>query len=380
MKGRNSNIEALRIISMILIVMCHYSSHELGGTSLFYSFQRYIAGVTILGGGFGDALFILISGYYMCEQRFTGRKLARLWGEVFCYSLGCYLLIQILQHSGYADLLASLEIEHGFRQLLMAVIPIGYGTYGFATTYVVLMMISPLLNLILHRLRKEQLLTVLAMATVFWSILPIFTRTGYEQSTLGWFIVLYLYAGYIRLYVQVEGSGRYGRNIALAILAYAVVIISAISMIYVGHITGIDQLIISSSRFASLHSPFVLLFGVEAFLAALKMQPVINRAMNVIASASFGVYLIHNNEMFKPLILKWAANVIAVMGSPQRLILHTILTVLLVYVVCVIMDLIRQRTVERLWMAMVDCLAVPVNQLCSSCLGCGIGMIERIVR
>lgn len=380
MKDRNSRIEILRIISMILIVMCHYSSHELGGTALYYSFQRYVAGVTILGGGFGDTLFVLISGYYMCESRFAGRKLARLWGEVFCYSLGCYLLIQIMQYGGYADLLSTLEIENGLHQMLMAVIPIGYGTYWFATTYIVLMIISPLLNQVLHRLRKEQLLTVLAIATVFWSILPIFTGTGYEHSSLGWFAVLYLYAGYIRLHVQMEMAGGYGRNIALAILAYAVVIVSAISMIYAGHIMNIDQLIISSSRFASLHSPFVLLFGVETLLAALKMMPVTNKRINVIASTSFGVYLIHNNEMFKPLILKWAANVISYIVSPQQLILHTVLTVLVVYAACVIIDLVRQATFERLWIKMIDRLALPVQQIYSKCLRWSTGMIERIVQ
>lgn len=86
---RNSNIEMLRIFAMFLIVLSHYSYHGLGTENLAYGANRYFA-VFFCNGGIGNAVFFLISGYYMCTQRFTLRKLIRLAGEIWFYSLTIY--------------------------------------------------------------------------------------------------------------------------------------------------------------------------------------------------------------------------------------------------------------------------------------------------
>lgn len=205
-RERNSNIELLRILCMILIVMCHYSSHELGGVSAEYSAQRYLAGVMNIGGGVADVLFVLITGYYMCTSRFTARKLARLWGQIVFYAVLFWVIFEIALQTGYREALQALEVEVGLKQLLQAILPIGYDTYPFATSWVIMMMVSPLLNQILERLRKEQLLGVLAIATVFWSIMPICTGAKYGYSEVVWFCVLYLYAGYIRVHTSPNGK------------------------------------------------------------------------------------------------------------------------------------------------------------------------------
>lgn len=92
MRNRNSNIELLRIIAMLLIVLSHYSIHGLG-TDLAYSLNLYIADVAGLGGKLGVTIFILISGYYMTESRFTARKLARIWGRLYFIHWSAFVLL-----------------------------------------------------------------------------------------------------------------------------------------------------------------------------------------------------------------------------------------------------------------------------------------------
>lgn len=92
-KGRNSNIEILRIIAMLMIVLDHYSSHGLFGLGsvLEYSVNRYIANIAFQG-KIGNALFVLISGYYMCVSRITMRKLFRIWAETAFYGLSFWAI------------------------------------------------------------------------------------------------------------------------------------------------------------------------------------------------------------------------------------------------------------------------------------------------
>lgn len=99
MNKRNSNIEILRIISMILIIMHHFSTHGMGD-ELTYSFNRYVIAITNLGGKLGATLFVLVSGYYMCKSKITGRKLAKLFGEVFFYSSSIFLIFFLMNRGG----------------------------------------------------------------------------------------------------------------------------------------------------------------------------------------------------------------------------------------------------------------------------------------
>ena len=68
-KVRNSNIELIRIISMLFIVVSHYTVHNgVDNTTLSLGINRFLLEITTLG-NIGVILFVLISGYYLIEQR-----------------------------------------------------------------------------------------------------------------------------------------------------------------------------------------------------------------------------------------------------------------------------------------------------------------------
>ena len=67
-KSRNSNIEIVRIISIIMIVVSHYCVHGFGNTSnLNLGINRFIIEIFTLG-NFGTILFIIITGYYLINS------------------------------------------------------------------------------------------------------------------------------------------------------------------------------------------------------------------------------------------------------------------------------------------------------------------------
>jgi len=73
--GRNSNVELLRIIAMIVIIIHHYMYHGLLKTE-FYNINYYIANILSIGGALGVDIFFIISGYYIYKSKITARKIS----------------------------------------------------------------------------------------------------------------------------------------------------------------------------------------------------------------------------------------------------------------------------------------------------------------
>lgn len=84
---RNTNLEILRIISMVLIILHHFVVHGMYGTDIVITnINTYILIFFAMFGKLSVVIFILISAYFMIETKFTIRKLLVLGGEVYFYS------------------------------------------------------------------------------------------------------------------------------------------------------------------------------------------------------------------------------------------------------------------------------------------------------
>jgi surface polysaccharide O-acyltransferase-like enzyme len=102
-----------------------------------------------------------------------------------------------------------------------------------------------------------------------------------------------------------------------------------------------------------LNSPFVLVTSIELLVGFLKLKPHYSRVVNKLASATLGVYLIHDNNLFRPylwgIILKNSE-----MYSSRFLIVHAVISIAAVYFVCSLIDLLRQTTVEKIFLNIVN--------------------------
>lgn len=271
-----------------------------------------------------------------------------------------------------------MDLDISSHTVIEAFLPIGSSTYWFATDYVILMIVSPWLNVLLHRLSRQQLLLGLILITIIWSVLPCILTADYGVNYLVWCLVLYIYAGYIRLY---GGKGHRDRlNLYMGIAAYGVVIASDIIMLAIGHITGIELFIDRADRLSEFNSPFILLSGIGLLLYFLKLPPRSNRIVNMISSATFGVYLIHDHHQLRVVI--WNA----ILGMPDSIYsknylpLHMILSVIVIFALCVVIDLIRQRTVEHLYMAVVDRIQRRIVAVYERHLGRIEDMMDRLLQ
>ena len=122
MKKRNSNVEILRIISMTMILISHYSINT--GVVLFempITFNRIMLEALKLG-NIGVIIFLLITGYYGVkkEKAFQFKKIFNLYLQVLFYSIMIYFIFVLFGQEKLT-----------LKGLLLNIFPITFNSYWF---------------------------------------------------------------------------------------------------------------------------------------------------------------------------------------------------------------------------------------------------------
>lgn len=339
---RNSSIELLRIIAMVMIVLCHFATH--GG----FSFDTSALSVPQLwwnfiemGGNLGVNIFVLISGYFLVtsSKTFDLKRILKFLGQVFLYSVSIYLIACGI---GVRDF--------GIFSLVKAIFPITFSSWWFASTYFVLYLIHPFLNMLLQNLDKKTYQALLTMQLILWCIIPTFTASSYQSNPLLWFVTLYCVAGYIRLFgLNPKFSAKH--YLGFFLLFSALRYLSCVILMVLG--TKIPFAAEHSLFFYERQSVLTFLSALSLFMAFTKWDIGHKKWINVISSATFGVYLIHDSNILKPLLWKEIFKN-AQYQSSLFLIPYSLIVVLIVYVACTLIDLLRQQIFEKPFMLVVN--------------------------
>lgn len=132
---RKLNFELLRIVSMFLIVIYHYS--DWGGLIQVGDdlSTKLIGDFLNIGGKLGVNIFVLISGYFLIDSKFKIKKLIKVIFEVWLYSVGIALVCMLLKIGDLSQ-----------DTIVKSFLPIMNNMYWFATAYVVMYVLSPFIN------------------------------------------------------------------------------------------------------------------------------------------------------------------------------------------------------------------------------------------
>lgn len=338
--GRRSNIELLRIIAMLLIIICHFSTH--GG------FQFPSGGITVnrlwtqcltFGGNLGVNIFVLISGYFLIgSAAFRTDKALKLALQIFTYSV-LFLIIFTLAGAN----------PYGIRKMVACLFPITYSEWWFASTYFVLYLISPYLNKLLRGLDKRGYQKMLALLTVCWCVIPTFFGSAYGSSYLLWFAYLYAVSAYIRLHVQRIAIGPKAAFLGALAAMLTACLAFVISDLFEGKIPSVGRLAAYVIHMQRLPTVLTALF---LFLGFLQIDIGCNRAVNRISSATFGVYLIHENNFVRPFLWGVLFQNASFADSPV-LIPYSLAAALIVFSCCTLIELFRIAVLEKRYMGLV---------------------------
>jgi len=195
-KVRDSNIELLRIIMMIIIIAHHYVVNsgitELININIIHSscgIKDYFALIFGWGGKTAINVFLLITGYFSCRQNFNLKKIIFFCLEIMFYRVVIYC---IFLFSGYEKF----NLLDFWKMLLT--IPYGFGK-GFTSSYIALYFCIPFVNKLIMSIEKKEFEKLLIVLLVIFTVIStFFLNSSFEY--LGWYVTVYLIGAYIRMY------------------------------------------------------------------------------------------------------------------------------------------------------------------------------------
>ena len=364
---RNSNLELYRIICMFMIVIHHYCVHGFGLEYLNYDTNKYILDILSSWGKVGVDGFILLSGYFMIQSKFTVQKFLKVWGQVWFYTMGIFFAFYFT---------GNVNPEMTVLLFRRSVLPVSYSMYWFVTYYLVLMILSPFLNTFIHSLEQKQHRNLIIILLLMWSVLDGFFEMDHAFSLFGWFVTLYLVAGYVRLHMPTgeKNAKKYGIG---AVIFALLIVMSTVLWNAVGLWTNTAAYWTNSRINVDQERDFfVFAFAFCFFMYLLNRKPSYHRWINFVASLSFGVYLFHDNYFTRVYLwmvwfkidqyyYEWWLG-LAVLGIGAG-----------VYVVASLIDCVRKYTVERIWMKLVDFVVPRIDGAISRILKRGINFEEK---
>lgn len=336
-KKRNANLDLLRIFSMMLIILLHSVDHSGvletadAGTASMQLCVRFVYMLTQVCVN----CYVLLSGYFLVKSKFRLQKLVALWMEVVFYSFIIKLIFMIVGYRPFS-----------IGSLISCFMPVTTGRYWFITIYFGLYLVSPFLNIAIHAMNKKQhtMLNVLLffLFSVCVSIHP--SIAGMNSGAgwgIAWFIVLYFFAAWFRLYYKPNQ-----RFVGKLLLWIGISV--GIAIIYVlggGMLPLIETIVGNWYRYDSVPACIATLCLFVAFLNINIKNELISKIITTVAPATLGVYLIHAHAEFSP----WSWEVLNLPAKMDSVLFFLIQVgvVLAIYTGCTVLDLIRMKTVGR---------------------------------
>ena len=297
-KPRESNMELLRIVAMLLVMIIHSDFRALGVPSLSdfvvepsSTIMRFlIASFSIIC----VDTFVLLSGWFGIRFRMD-RLIELIFQVLFFLILGFCIAIFTVP----AEALSL----RGVTNFLL----LDDKDYWFVKCYLLMYFFAPIMNAFVENSTEHQLRIFLICFYVFQTIYGFIS--GAEWFRLGYsgisFIGLYMLARYVRLYPNKLTTLNKGWDIIIYLVIVAVMTLLAVAMSSVGtHSTLIGKVGVYYpkliNRVYAYSSPLVIISALYFLLFFSKVKLNFNRIVNCIAVSSLAVYLVHSNS--------WLAN------------------------------------------------------------------------
>ena len=347
-KTRSTNIELLRIV-MILIVIAHHYVVNSGILKLYdlrlLSGNRIFIQIFGCGGKIAINCFLIISGYFMCQSTATLLKWLKLFLELMFYNVVLNVLFLII---GYNPL-GTGALYRGFFTFFQN---LGTGRDVYTSLFLILFLLSPFLNKLIATMKGREYAILLGILLFVYTIISTFyirkIDTGWiavdNWEGIGWYVTVYLIGGFIRLHLPQKLdsllTGVISSLISATLVATSIVLIDII---------GAKRNFISAYHFVyGSNKLLAIVTAISIFILFKNINIKNNKVINLFASTTFGVLLIHGNSdtMRNFLWNDLFRNASYYEENKGIAIWHPILCVLTVYVICAGIDLCRQFFLE----------------------------------
>lgn len=292
-KSRESNIELLRILAALGVIVLHYNDST-GGAALTYVDRGSLNYYWLL---LAESIFIcavdlfmIIAGYFMSTS--THRDLwkpVQLIAQVMVLGAVKYIVAQGLASQTYS-----------IKEMAWSALPANY----FVMLYIAVYLVSPYINLLFDKISDQHVDKFMMLIMLVFSFWPMASDilgeiVGYDIMGLNSismygtqkgfsvvnFILCYCVGAYVRRHKDKWHRLTVSRCLVALIFMIALTTLWAVAHDFIGK---------ADWRSAWEYcNPAVICIAATAFLLFSKLQIGYSRVINVMAKGSFTVYLMH---------------------------------------------------------------------------------------
>lgn len=276
---------------MLLIIGHHCVVHGGFDIASANSATVLFAYALLPAGKIGFVCFVAISMWFFVGKSFKADRFIRVWLEILFYTA----------------LLAVASFFFGeemtWEKWVASLLPIGGISHGFAATYLVFYLFLPFVSKATANLTRSQALWCLGALFYVQVVFVILASLGISNpslhpfpSEITLFLMCYMLLYYMKRWPLRIQSSR-GSLVVLVLLIWA-----SITMVSYGIDSG---KLPESIRWVRVlcsdeNSLLFIMAGVALFFLfkGICIKPI--RAINVLASATFGILLLHDHNIFRP--------------------------------------------------------------------------------
>ena len=330
---RSSNLELLRILCMLLIIGDHLTGQSgiADYTTLPSSFAFCLIGC---GSRIACSVFVLIGGWFLCEQPYKTRRPLSLWLSLWLCTVPVTLLCK----------LAGLDVSWG--ALRWAAFPASTRQLWFISDYLLLLLCVPLLNRLLRGLSRPAhrgLLAVLAVPLIVYPTL--FGENGAVSDTAWMFLYEYLLIAYLRCWPDNRLAHLLQHRAAALGLGLGLPLLNTIlrAVLETRGLTDGKAFQYMAYYRTALGALPNLLAALALFYLFKGLDLACVRWVNAPAGTTLGVYILHQVPAFRGFLWNGLLQAEAHHGSVG----YTLLAILAVFLGCAAVDALRTALVMR---------------------------------
>ncbi len=363
-KERESGVELLRIILMLQVIFLHISN-----------FGQLTEMTSNLGGGYEMThwifwlinrcpvfVFLIISGYFSVTSSVKlnqiGKKAIKVYLPMIFYSVMIFLffgLIFSVTVKENSPLFTPIEyIKNVIEPLYTSGIkntaaksflPVTSRIWYFMTDYLIVLILSPAINIVLNKLSKKEYLILLGILFFLLSIWPmlasydltknVISTDSIVETTKGrglyTFIFMYIIGGYLRLHFKKSEKADW-KYLLLFFLCVAV----DFALIYT--VPGYNKVVRRNDNPVAIIEDICLFM----FFNSLKFR---SKFINRVSSHNLGVYMIHEDFIMRKVLwgVIFTAQKSAEFYENPLYILCIFGIVSAIYIPCICIDVIREK-------------------------------------
>lgn len=338
-KMRNSSIELLRVISMLMVVAHHFVVHNLDSAwDINGDSSRFLIAVFAAPlGKISIVSFFSVTAWFLCEKESGFRvSFQRVWKmelQVLFYAWGMCILFVIFDRR-------LLNVS----TILKSFFPVSTDLWWYVTSYILFLLLFPFLNKGLYLLGKQCHLYLCLVTIVVWGGIQGVLPNGYmDLANSVAFVWIYILISYYKWYMK---SFSFGVSMWIAGAGFTLCLLPRFVFGYLPTVASLSYPL-NRARYTAADI-FSAEWKLPVMMAGLGLVLVFtsfsfnNRVINWLAKSAFSVYLITEYPLMRTLLWKKYFTFSSLENRALPVAISFVVLVFLIYLLCALVDTLRR--------------------------------------